>query len=232
MRRVLRSLFVLLLLLAPLSLFPQQFGDEKEETSPLQQTLEGLDLPRSAEEAFLKIPRRYFLPDSLAAFADEDQSIPLAYGSIVPGYTMSARLLKELALTRESSLLVYGRACGFFSAVAATMAEKVDVVELRQDHAGRYEEIWGNLGLHNVSLIARPAANATEHAPYTAILIHGSTETVPASILDLLRDEGRLVAPLTDTTGNQLLVRIEKHSAGIDLFTVEELYFPPGDSLF
>ncbi len=194
-----------------------------------------LDLPRSAEEAFLKIPRRYFLPDSLAAFADEDQSIPLAYGSVVPGYTMSARLLEEIDLTRESSLLVYGRSCGFFSAVAATIAEKVDVVELQQSQAEQYEEVWANLGLSNLSLIPRlprPAENSFDQAPYTAILFHGSTETLPSSVFELLREEGRLLVPLTDSAGNQILVRIEKNSTGVELFTVEELYFPPGDSLF
>ena len=53
-----------------------------------------------------------------------------------------------------------------------------------------------------------------EHAPYDAILIKESAESVPPSLLRQLKAGGRLVIPLGPPEGPQFLTVIRKDSDG------------------
>ncbi|MFO7849266.1 MAG: hypothetical protein R6V67_04820, partial [Spirochaetia bacterium] len=126
------STIILIALSAPSSLHAQ---DTPEESTPLMNTLDRLDISRIAIEAFLKIPRRYFLPEDLRTFAEDDRAIPVSEGAIIPDYTSSAQLIEDLSLEPPTRLLVYGRGCGFFGSIAATIADEVHLVELEENLA-------------------------------------------------------------------------------------------------
>ena len=232
------STFLLVLFSLPLPA-QEAAGDQPEETE-LQQTLDELDLSRQIEEAFLKVPRRYFLPEALHPFADEDQSIPLSSGTVVPGFSMAARLVEELSIDSASRVLVYGRGCGFFAAVTSTIAGEVEVVELTENGAETYPPVWEELGLTNISLngeLPLPGdlslgETGSPGLTFDAVLLHGGTERVPVGILSLVDTEGRLIAPLTDEAGNQVLFVFQRREGEITVYTGEELYFPPGRPLF
>ncbi|MFO7850473.1 MAG: hypothetical protein R6V67_10975 [Spirochaetia bacterium] len=232
------STFIPSSLFLPLPLQPQELAGE-EESTPLMNTLDSLDISRIAVEAFLKIPRRFFLPEDLRTFAEDDRAIPLSRGTIIPDYTSSAQLIEELSLIPPTRLLVYGRGCGFFGSLAATIVDAVHVVELEEELAGDYPEIWEDLGLSNISLVEEPFSSGgssggdeEEPAGYEAILVHGSTDYIPAALFSLLRERGRLAAPLSDGSGNQVLTVFSRTDDGFSVYTGEEIYFPRGAPLF
>ncbi|MFO7850146.1 MAG: hypothetical protein R6V67_09325, partial [Spirochaetia bacterium] len=145
--------------------------------------------------------------------------------------TSSAQLIEDLSLEPPTRLLGYGRGCGFFGSIAATIGDQVHLVELEENLARQYSDIWDDLGLSNISLIDDPLT--TEGEPgYEAIFVHGSTEQVPDSLFSLLTEEGRLVAPLSDDSGNQVLTVFVRTNGGFSVYTREEIYFPRGPSLF
>ncbi|MFP4490000.1 MAG: protein-L-isoaspartate O-methyltransferase family protein [Spirochaetaceae bacterium] len=228
------STLILSFLFTPLGIQSQELSEEEENT-PLMNTLDRLDISRIATEAFLKIPRRFFLPEDLRTFAEDNRPIPLSRGTIIPDYTSSAQLIEELSLNPPTRLLVYGRGCGFFGSLAATIVDLVHVVELEADLAEEYPQIWEDLGLSNISLVDDPFSSAEdeeEPAAYEAIFVHGSTTNVPAALFSLLAVRGRLAAPLSDGVGNQVLTVFSRTEDGFSVYTGEEIYFPQGAPLF
>ncbi len=221
------AVFLTLLLFAPTR--SPLHAQETDETSPLQQTIAQLDLPQSLKDSFLKIPRSFFLPDQLHSFANENQAIPLYSGAIVPDFSSVAVLIEEMSIRSGSRLLVVGRGCGFFAAIAATLAERVEVVEALEEQAEIYPERWRELGLDNVVLTSQ--AEAFERN-YDAVLVHAAAETIPPRIIATLGESGRLVAPLTDSSGNQVLTVFSKSGPNISVSTAGEVFFPPGQKVF
>ena len=204
-------------------------AQEIDETSPLQQTLSQLDLPQRIEESFLKIPRSFFLPDQLHSFANEDQPIPLYSGAIVPDFSSVAMLIGEMSIRSDSRILVVGRGCGFFAAIAAALAARVEVVEALDEQAEIYPERWRELGLENIELTSQAAAFERD---YDAVLVHAATENIPPRIFDVLGENGRLIAPLTDTSGNQVLTIFVRSGQDLSVSTSGEVFFPPGRRVF
>jgi protein-L-isoaspartate(D-aspartate) O-methyltransferase len=223
------TIAVVLTILLTAQAQPVLQAQETEGASPLQQTLERLDLPQRIEESFLKIPRSFFLPDQLHSFANEDQPIPLYSGAIVPDFSSVAVLVGEMAIRSDSRILVVGRGCGFFAAIAATLAARVEVVEALDAQAEIYPERWEELGLENVVLASQEEAFERE---YDGIMVHAATDSIPPRIISVLGEGGRLVAPLTDGSGNQVLTVFFRDGEKLSVSTAGEVFFPPGQKVF
>ncbi len=223
--------FTAYIALFPLILLPSlPLPAQQEEVSPLRRSLETLDLPRRIEEAFLRIPRGFFLPEQLGSFSNDDQAIPLGEDTIVPDFSATASLLQELELEETSRLLVYGRGCGFFAGLAATLAAEVIVVERNGEEARKYPQLWEELALENIRLVE--ADELKEERSFDAILIHAGSTRLPSTFISLLSYGGRLIIPLTDESGNQVLSILYRSDEGIELRSAAEVYFPPADELF
>ena len=146
--------------------------------------------------AMLEVPREAFVPPALQPIAYMDEQLRLADGRL-GRYLLAprtlAKLIQNLDIAADCSVLDIGGGTGYSAAVLAKLARRVVAVEAAPELAELARTQLA--GLTNVKLIGGDlAAGAAGEGPYDAILVNGAVEDVPAALLDQLKDQGRLAA--------------------------------------
>ena len=147
--------------------------------------------------AMARVPRELFLPDDVRDFAYLDRSVPVGRGRFLNVPVATGRLLTEAYLQPSDRVLLIGAASGYSAAVLAELVAHVVAVEsdpvlvelARRPLAGETK----------VELIHGPLdAGWPSGAPYDVLMIDGSVEFVPDSLLEQVRSGGRVVTGLID----------------------------------
>ena len=160
-----------------------------------------------------RIPRHLFIPEAYrsheTAYADhpcqigERQTISQPY--------IVAYMTEKLAITPGDKVLEIGTGSGYQAAVLAGMGARVFTVEIVPSLAKHSRAILG--GPDYVDLVHCRQSNGYEgwadEAPFEAIIVTCGPETVPASLINQLRDGGRMMAP-AGPSSRQRLIRVEK----------------------
>jgi protein-L-isoaspartate(D-aspartate) O-methyltransferase len=151
-------------------------------------------------EAMLDVPRERFVPKALAgvAYADEDLRLPNGGHLIEP--LVLARLIQSARVDNDDVVLVIGCATGYAAAVLARLAATVILMVPDEAAAAKVEPLLDELGGDNVVVVVGgdPTAGHPDQAPFEVILLTGSVEAVPRSLLDQIGEGGRLVAVVAD----------------------------------
>lgn len=185
------------------------------------------DLSQRLGDALLSVPRERFLPDYLRNLAYEDSSLPLGSGQALPSPSDIVRVAQALALDPTDSLLIYGADTGYAAAVYSRLVARVYVVEIEAGARASEERIFASLGITNITVA--PDGSPTSFlniAPFDKLLVHGAVEEIPPALLSQLRTNGRLVAPLADTSGFQMLVLVQNAPRTPEIRSVGKCFFP------
>lgn len=144
-------------------------------------------------DSFAAIPRELFVPDKLQSIAYMDQSLSLGQGRYLIEPSMYAKLLQVLAPSKEDVVLDIGASSGYSSAILSPLVTTIIAIEKNKRQMDRATRMWSKLELCNIALIEGELADGhAEDAPYSLIILNGSVDKVPQSLLDQLADEGRL----------------------------------------
>jgi len=146
-------------------------------------------------DALLNVPREKFVPDGKreAAYIGENLSIGLSRVILEP--RTFAKLLDVLDIKNSELVLDIGSGFGYSSAVISRMAELVIAVEQDEVFASEAEEILSEVGADNVVVQVNKLENgAPKHGPYDVIILQGGVEEIPLSILNQLKNGGRIGA--------------------------------------
>lgn len=157
-------------------------------------------------DAFSKVPRHEFVPESQRAYAYQDRALPLAEGQTVSQPTMIAIMLEALACEPCDRALEVGAGSGYAAALLGQLVGHVDAFEIRPALAAGAKETLARLGVQNVSLYA---GDGCEGAPvgstYRRILVSAGATRVPPALLGRLEPGGRIVIPVGSAGGSQVL---------------------------
>lgn len=144
-------------------------------------------------DAMLSVPREAFVPREQAEAAYISENVPIAPGRVVLEPRTLGKLLDALNIEGNELVLDVAAGYGYSSALVARMAEAVIAVEEDESMAVEAQSILSEQGADNVVVHVGPLTEgAAQHGPYDAILIQGGVEQVPDSLLDQLKDGGRI----------------------------------------
>jgi protein-L-isoaspartate(D-aspartate) O-methyltransferase len=146
-------------------------------------------------DALLNVPREKFVPDGKreAAYIGENLSIGLSRVILEP--RTFAKLLDVLDIKNTELVLDIGSGFGYSSAVISRMAELVIAVEQDEVFASEAEEILSEVGADNVVVqVNKLEDGSPKHGPYDVIILQGGVEEIPLSILNQLKNGGRIGA--------------------------------------
>jgi protein-L-isoaspartate(D-aspartate) O-methyltransferase len=154
--------------------------------------------------AMAAIPREAFVPEALRDVAYMDVDVPLAaVGSAAgaPRALMAPRTFAKLAQLAEieddAVVLDVGAATGYSAAILAKLARTVVALESNDQLAREAKRALAGLGLDNVIVATGDLADGhPQEGPYDAILVEGAVSQAPRTLLEQLKDGGRLVAIL------------------------------------
>ena len=146
-------------------------------------------------EALLAVPREEFVPVNLREAANIGENLPLGPGRTILEPRTFAKMLEAVDLGPGDLVLDLGCGLGYSAAVMARMADAVAAVEEIDGMASEALATLAEQGVDNVVVETAPLTDgAPQHGPYDAIVIEGAVEQIPGTILDQLKEGGRIVA--------------------------------------
>jgi protein-L-isoaspartate(D-aspartate) O-methyltransferase len=168
-------------------------------------------------EAMGEIPREEFMPLDLRVMAYRDDPAEIGYGQTISQPYITALMAQALELTGTEKVLDVGAGSGYAAAVLGALAGQVIAIEIVP---GLVQASRANLRRTgrdgNVTVVAGDGSMGyPEGGPYDAISVAAGAPAVPASLLDQLRDPGRLTIPVGSRDDQELRV-IRKHGGRID----------------
>lgn len=150
-------------------------------------------------EAMLSVPREDFVPAAKREAAYMGENLDLGDGRVLLEPRTLAKMLDALAIGPGELVLDVGCAMGYSTAVIAHMAEAVVGTEEDSGMAKEAQEALMDAGADNAMVHEGPLAEgAAGHGPYDVILIEGGVSNVPDTLLDQLKDGGRIAALFMD----------------------------------
>jgi protein-L-isoaspartate(D-aspartate) O-methyltransferase len=179
-------------------------------------------------DAMSEIPREEFVPLESRVEAYLDGPVAIGYGQTVSQPYMTALMAEVLELQGGETVLEIGGGCGYAAAVLGALAARVISVEIVESLAERARANLKRTGrAHNVTVIsADGSAGYAGYAPYDAISVAAGAPTVPAALLEQLRDPGILAIPVGEFSDQELRV-ISKREGGVESRVATQCRFVP-----
>ena len=146
-------------------------------------------------DAFLSVPREKFVPDGKREAAYIGENFQIGQSRIILEPRTLAKLLDALDIHKDELVLDIGSGLGYSSAIISLMAEVVIAVEDDSSLVSEAEEILSEIGVDNVVVqIGKLEDGAPEHGPYDVIILQGGVGEIPGSLLNQLKNGGRIGA--------------------------------------
>jgi protein-L-isoaspartate(D-aspartate) O-methyltransferase len=189
-------------------------------------------IDRRVLAAFASLPRELFVPAEKRDLAYSDATLevwpsfdggPARY--LLPPVVLG-RLVQLASVEADDAVLDIGCATGYSTAVLAQLARSATAVEVEPELAAAARENLQALGLNNATVIDGDLARgAPEAGPFDVILLNGSVQEVPDSLLAQLKEGGRLVAVIANGPQGRprqgkafLFVKIDGEASGLPHF--------------
>ncbi len=147
-------------------------------------------------EAFRDNPRHLFVPEDQKSRAYSDRPLPIGEGQTISQPYIVALMTNLLEVEPADRVLEIGTGSGYQTAILATLGETVYTVEKKGKLQERARVIHRNIGLKNIEYRTGDGTKGwSGHAPFEKIIGTGSVPEVPDSLINQLKDPGRLVIP-------------------------------------
>lgn len=177
-------------------------------------------------QAIKEVDRSRFVPSMSKRIAFLNR--PLAIGeeqTISQPYVVA--LITELLDVKETDrVLEIGTGSGYQAAILAHLAKEVYSIEIIPSLGEKSARLLQELNYSNVfTRIDDGSGGWPEKAPFDKIVISAAAPKVPTALLDQLKEDGLLVAPLGDA--RQRLVKVTKTPDGLKQESVLPVMFVP-----
>ena len=152
--------------------------------------------------AMERVPREAFVPEELVGHAYDDAALPIGEAQTISQPYIVAAMCQLLTLAGTETVL-------------DELAAAVVSIEVVPELAERARAALAATGHETVDVrLGDGRAGAPDRAPFQAIAIAAATDAIPTALVEQLAMGGRLVAPLGDRRGQQL-VRLAKTEDGL-----------------
>ncbi len=181
------------------------FEDQRKRMVETQLIPRGIHDP-AVLKAMQKIPREKFVPADSKDEAYMDGPLPIGEEQTISQPYIVALMTAALELKGKDRVLEIGTGSGYQTAILAEIADEVYSVERVPSLAQSAENVLSALGYHNIRFkVFNGTLGWPEKAPYDAIIVTAGSPEVPQPFIDQLAEGGRLVVPVGDRLGQELL---------------------------
>lgn len=165
-------------------------------------------------QAFMDIPRHFFLDKTFADWAYRDVAFPIdADQTISQPYTVAFQTTL-LDIKMGEKVLEIGTGSGFQACVLAHVGAKVYTIERQKSLYDKTELLLHKIGFGNVrTLFGDGYLGAPRFAPFDKILLTAGATEIPALLIDQLKVGGIMVIPVGEGS-NQKMIKITKNLDG------------------
>jgi protein-L-isoaspartate(D-aspartate) O-methyltransferase len=164
----------------------------------VDQAVEGEGITNEAVlQAMRKVPRHEFVPPGLRSRAYRDEALAIGSSQTISPPYIVAFMTETLDPQPDDSVLEIGTGSGYQAAVLAEIVREVYSIEIVRSLAQSAERRLKKLNYDNVRVKAGDGYQGwPEHAPFDRIIVTCSPETVPAPLIEQLKDGGTMIIPI------------------------------------
>jgi protein-L-isoaspartate(D-aspartate) O-methyltransferase len=131
-----------------------------------------------------------------------------------------------LELKGDEKVLEVGTGSGYQAAILAELAREVYTIEIIEKLANSSEKLLPQLGYKNIQVKAGDGyLGWPEAAPFDGIIVTCAPDHIPKSLIDQLKEGGRMVIPVGEYT--QELKKIVKRAGKLETTNVIPVIFVP-----
>ena len=165
--------------------------------------------------AFMDVPREEFMAPDSREYAHLDKPFLIGNGQTISAPHMVAMMTELLELKGNEKVLEIGTGSGYQAAILAELAKQVFTIErVRELMVNAQKSLFG-LGYKNIKFrVGDGTLGWPEEAPFDGIIVTAGAPIVPHSLVNQLKDGGKLVIPVGDQEIQKLLL-IEKEGEKI-----------------
>ena len=141
------------------------------------------------------VPRELFVPSAMAGVAYVDKDLQVSNQRYLLEPMVLARLLQAAEISAKDKVLDIGPATGYSTAILARLSEHVVAVESDPVLYRQATDYLASLSVAGPRVYCGSLVDGYKNAaPYDVILINGSVDFVPNTLLDQLAEGGSLLA--------------------------------------
>lgn len=176
-----------------------------------------------------KVEREKFIPLAERANAYQNRPLPIGYSQTISQPYIVALMTDFLDTEPDHKILEIGTGSGYQAAVLANLVSEVYSVEVIPELAKKAEETLSSLGISNVQIATGDGYKGwPEFAPYDGIIVTAAATEIPQPLIDQLKPKGRMVIPVGEQWGGQMLTLVVRNENGsIDIRNILEVSFVP-----
>lgn len=185
------------------------FFERASERDELVRVIEGSGIrDKAVLSAMRTVPRHEFVLPVFRPMAYEDRPLPIVGQQTISQPSVVAMMTEAVKPGPGSKCLEIGTGSGYQAAVLAELCKKTFSIEYFEEVARFGEEHLRALGYGPDRVVLRVGdgyAGWDDEAPFDAIVVTAAPERVPKPLLDQLALNGRLVIPVGQQNGIQVL---------------------------
>ncbi|MCL2153264.1 MAG: protein-L-isoaspartate(D-aspartate) O-methyltransferase [Oscillospiraceae bacterium] len=191
------------------------FKDERDKMIEEQLIPRGI-ASASVLDAMQNVPRHIFIPENLQNCAYSDGPVPIGSGQTISQPYIVAYMTEQLDPVPGMRILEIGTGSGYQSAILHYLGCKVFTIELLDELSDKAIKNFSALGFDGIrTKCGNGYSGWPEEAPFDAIIVTAAPESIPISLVDQLKDGGRMVVPVGKTHEVQSLRLLTKNGSQI-----------------
>jgi len=148
-------------------------------------------------DAIYKVRRENFIPPSLRDRAYGNYPLPIGENQTISQPYIVALMTQALQVKPENKVLEIGTGSGYQTAILAELSSMVYSVERLESLLEKARTNLYSQGYKNVMLILGDGTKGLpEYAPYDRIIVTAAAPRVPQTLIDQLKNGGKIVIPV------------------------------------
>ncbi len=148
-------------------------------------------------DAFSRVPRHEFVPESLRDRAYDDHPLPIGQGQTISQPYIVACMTEALELRGGEKVLEVGTGSGFQSAILLELGADLFTIELIPEIAGAARARIERLGHSRAHFrVGDGSLGWPEEAPFDRILVTAGAPSMPVALTEQIREGGAMVIPV------------------------------------
>ncbi len=163
--------------------------------------------------AMLKVPRHLFVKKNFKNRAYDDNPLPIGKEQTISQPYMVAIMTSLLQIKPNHKVLEIGTGSGYQTAILAEIAKEVYTVERIKELSVKSEKLLGELGYNNIHYrVGDGSLGWEEKAPFNGIICTAAAPDIPEQFKKQLANNGKIVIPVGDRYGQQLVRIVKKNN--------------------
>lgn len=176
----------------------------------------GVDAPSERVMAALQaVPRHHYVAQENRSQAYFNRAMGIGYGQTISQPFIVALMTEVLALQATDKVLEIGTGSGYQAAILGELVSQVYTIEIVPELADQAATRLTQEGYDNISVRSgNGRLGWPQAAPFDAVIVTAAGEDIPPALLQQLKPGGRLIIPVGQQHGAQMLKLLHKDLAG------------------